>query len=508
MRDDIFNVDNLRKNKDKELLNKIKSTNTKKVHTNTHTFSSINSSDELHLLGLDKEKVCITREGKSIFLYRLKDDSLYYIPEYLIPDFKHINMHIISYNVKEMIKYFYSFNVEIKYCWDVYIASRVLNENVSDTTLDGLYNLYINENDSQEIIKIYKLYRFQEKHLNKNNTKNKKLYNVYHDIELPCIRVIANMELNGIKVDKEYLYQLLNKYSEKDYDYRYLNNLKKNLTEDDTIHSTINQYAAVTGRMSISNPNLQNIPNTKEARDIFIPHEGSVLISADYSQQEIRILAELSKDPKMIEIFNNNRDVYSELASLIFNLPYEECLESANKDIRTKTKRVLLSIIYGVGYNNLANQLNCTVDEVKDIKQQILNIFNHIELFENKTIQDAKENKYVQTVFGRKRRFHTVDTDREYRQAINSTIQGTGADILKFVLIKLYNNKDLRDLGVKLIIPIHDEILFECPIENIGKAKDIIRNMMENSISEYLQIPIKCDIILLSRWGTEYKESE
>lgn len=508
MRDDIFSGKNLRQNKDKELLNKIKSTNVKQGPTTTQGFSSINSSDELHLLKLNKEKVCIVREGKNIFLYRLKDNSLYYIPDYLIPDFKYINVYIISYNVKEIIKYFYSFNVEIKYCWDVYIAARVLNENVSDTTLNGLYNLYIKENDSQDIMKIYKLYKFQEQHLNKNNTKNKKLYELYHNIELPCIRVITNMELNGIQVDYSYLFTLMNIYTKDDYDSRYLNNLYKNLDDNNVIHSNINQYAAVTGRMSISNPNLQNIPNNKEARDIFIPRPGNVFISADYSQQEIRILAELCNDQKMIDIFNNNKDIYAELASLIFKLPYEDCLESANKDIRTKTKRTLLSIIYGVGYKNLSEQLNCSIDEVKNIKQEILNIFKNIQIFETNTIEEAKTNKYVQTVFGRKRRFHNVDTDREYRQAINSKIQGTGADILKFVLVKLYNNKKLQDLGVKLIIPIHDEILFECPLENTDKATKIIKDIMENSFSEYLHIPMKCDIILLSKWGTEYINNE
>ena len=509
MRDNIFEGNNLRKNNDKKILDKIKSTKISKEYSNkTYNFTSINSSDELHLLKLNKEKVCVALDKDSIFLYRIKDNSLYYIPEYLIPDFKYINIYIISYNIKDVIKYFHSFNVEIKYCWDVYIASRVLNENISDTTLNGLYNLYINEKDSQDVIKIYKLYIFQEKHLNKNNTKNIELYKLYHDIELPCVRVIANMEITGIQVDYSYLFTLMNIYTKNDYDSRYLNNLYKNLDDNNIIHSTINQYAAVTGRMSISNPNLQNIPNTKEARDLFVPRDNNIFISCDYSQQEIRILAELSEDPKMIEIFNDNKDIYAELASLIFKLPYEDCLESTNKDIRTKTKRILLSIIYGVGYKSLAEQLNCSIDEVKNIKQEILNIFKNIQRFETNTIEEAKTNKYVQTIFGRKRRFHNVDTDREYRQAINSKIQGTGADILKFVLVKLYNNKHLQNLGVKIIIPIHDEILFECPIENREKAKDIILNIMEKSISEYLHIPMKCDIIFLNKWGTEYIESE
>ena len=138
----------------------------------------------------------------------------------------------ISYNIKEIIKYFKTYNVEIKYCWDCYIAARVLNENTSDTSLDGLYKLYINENDSQDVIKIYKLYKFQEQHLNKNNTKNIALYNLYHNIELPCIRVIANMEMNGIQVDYSYLFTLMNIYTKDDYDSRYLNNLYKNLDDN------------------------------------------------------------------------------------------------------------------------------------------------------------------------------------------------------------------------------------------------------------------------------------
>lgn len=504
MREDIFNTNNLRKNKDKDLLNKVKKS---KVTTNNflrYNIVTISSIDDLYLLNLNKEKVCVSREKDGMFMYRIKDNTLYYIPIDLISEFNKISVYIISYNIKEIIKYFKKYNVEIKYCWDCYIAARILNENTSDTSLDGLYKLYINENDSQAVIKIYKLYKFQEQHLNKNNTKNIALYNLYHDIELPCIRVIANMEMNGIQIDYPYLFTLMNIYTEDNYNSHYLNNLYKALDDNSVIHSNINQYAAVTGRMSISNPNLQNIPNNKEARDIFIPRQGNIFISADYSQQEIRILAELCNDPKMIDIFNNNKDIYAELASLIFNLSYEDCLEKNNKDIRTKTKRILLSIIYGVGYKSLSEQLNCSIDEVKNIKQEILNIFKNIQIFEASTIEDAKTNKYVQTVFGRKRRFHNVDTDREYRQAINSKIQGTGADILKFVLVKLYNNKELQKLGVKLIIPIHDEILFECPIENTDKATKIIKDIMENSFSEYLHISMKCDIILLSKWGTEY----
>ena len=493
----ISNID-LRKNNDKEILRKLNRTSHKITSINdTYPIIYLNSGEDLNNLNLDQEKICLSIDKDNIFLYRLKDSFLYCFSNELIPLFKDIEVYIISYNIKEVIKYFYSFDTEIKYCWDCYIASRIIDENISDTSLANLYKLYINEGDSQDIIKIYKLYKLQEKYFIENSLE---LCDLYYNIELPCVRIVANMELNGIRVDEEYLNDLINKYSsEKKY---YLENLKRYVTKDSIIHSNINQYAAVTGRMSISNPSLQNIPNNKEVRDLFIPREGNIFISSDYSQQEIRILTELCKDPKMLEIFNSGKDIYSELASLIFDLSYEECL---NSNIRNKTKQILLSIIYGVGYNSLAKELGCSIEEVKEIKNKILNIFRYIPEFENKTIEEVIKNKYIQTEFGRRRRFHDLITNREYRQAINSKVQGTGADILKLVLVKLYYNKELKDLGIKLIIPIHDEILFECPIENRYLARDSIKNIMEN-IS--LQIPMKCDIKFLKRWGTPYVEGE
>lgn len=502
MRDNILNISNIRKNKDKEILNKVESLNS--TISDYKNFTSINSVEEFNQLNFYKEKICISLDKEGIFIYRIKDDSMYYLSNSLLYVFNNSTACIISYNIKDVLRRFSLFDAEVKYCWDCYIAARVLDENITDVSLNSLYKKYSNGKDSQDAIKIYKLYVSQNKLLNE---ENKELQDLYYKIELPCIRVIFNIENNGIKIDSEYLNTLLSKYSRKDYDYRYLTKLKDSV-DNNYIHSTINQYAAVTGRMSIRNPNLQNIPATKEARDIFIPNDGNIFISADYSQQEIRILAELSKDKTMQSIFDSGEDIYSKLASILFNKSYEECLEKNNKDIRTKAKRVLLSIIYGVGSQTLSEELNCSIDEVEKIRDNILDIFENIQPFENKTIDEAKSNKCVSTIFGRKRRFKEFNSYREYRQAINSRIQGTGADILKFVLIKLYNNKEIKNLGVKILLPLHDEILFECPIENREAAQVIIRDIMENSFSSYLHVPMKCDIIYLNKWGTVYSENK
>lgn len=470
------------------------------------TIVDINSVNELSLLNLDKEYVCMSLDTSSIFLYRLSNNTIYRVPTEFVNEFSNIEIYVISYNVKDILKYFHTNGIDIKYFWDCYIASKVLDENIEDTSLNGLYYLYINDNDILDIEKIYKLYVFQKNEFYKD--ENEGLRNVYFNIELPCIRVVASMELNGIKIDKDYLLSIINDYSNSGnvYIYTKLCSILKNLDDNNYIHSNIDQYAAVTGRMYTREPNLQNIPNNKIIRDIFIPNDGNMFISFDYSQQEIRILSELCNDPKMISIFSNNKDIYSEVASLLFNLPYENCLKSSSNDMRDVAKRILLSIVYGISYSSLANQLHCSIDDVKILKNKIFDEFKNIRVFENSVIHEVLSTNYVQTLFGRRRRFSENISNREYRQAINSKIQGTGSDILKLVLIELYNNKDLRKLDVNILLPLHDEILFECPSNNILQAKEIIRKVMEESVLKYLHMPMKCDIKYFKKWGTPLTE--
>lgn len=363
----------------------------------------------------------------------------------------------------------------------------------------------------------------------------------------------------------------------------YIDKLPECLKKDGRVHCSINQYGAKTGRMSSDNPNLQNIPShNKDIRKMFVASPGCVLMSADFSQQEPKVMTAMCQDPAMIQAYHEGKDLYASIASLAFNKPYEDCLEfrpdgttnREGKERRSSAKSILLGILYGRGINSVAEQLHTTKQKAQQIQDKVFKGFPAIKQFEEDTIRMAEELGYVTTFWGRKRRLpemqleeyefkwkpgygdddplsfdnEVVDFEvpeelkRKYikklnkvwgsqkrkiyeeaneegiwivdnggkiadatRQCVNSRIQGSAADMTKLAGIIIHNNERLKELGFKLLIPIHDEYLAECPKENAKECAKLFNDCMCEAAKD-LNLPMKTDVSITEKWyGPEVK---
>ncbi|MGV8962095.1 MAG: DNA polymerase I [Candidatus Saccharimonadaceae bacterium] len=273
------------------------------------------------------------------------------------------------------------------------------------------------------------------------------------------------------------------------------------------IHTSFNQTVAATGRLSSTNPNLQNIPirdaRGKAMRKVFIPDEGCTFLSADYSQIELRIMAHLSNDKNMNEAFNNDLDIHSATAAKIYKVPLEE----ATSEMRNKAKTANFGIIYGISVFGLSERLAIPRGEAKDLIDGYFETYPDVKLYMDKSIEKAKENGYVETLFGRKRFLPDINSRngivRGYaeRNAINAPIQGSAADIIKVAMIRIFKRFEEAKLKTKMILQVHDELNFNVPIEELEEAKKIVVEEMENAYK--LNVPLKTD----SGWGKNWLEA-
>lgn len=350
------------------------------------------------------------------------------------------------------------------------------------------------------------------------------------------------------------------------------------------IHASFNQNGADTGRLSSSDPNLQNIPSHNgEIRNMFIAGKGNVFIFADYSQQEPKSTAWLSQDENMLEIYQDpNADLYPEVASTAFHVPASECVEfredgtvnKEGKERRSKAKVIQLAMTYGQAAYSLAQSLGCKIKEAQGIQDRFFARFPRIKEFTENTYQFAYENGYVETVWGRRRHlpdmqlepyefswldgvgnnFDLLDFDNESevqevpydlqeeymdaldkcfkwqdkqkifeqakrdnlkivdntlkiadaeRQAINTPIQGTSADMVKLSMVNLANNKEFRKLGGRIVLQIHDEIGIEGPEENAKELCRVFKQVMETSPQVKIKLPWRCDMVVCKEWNGE-----
>ena len=351
------------------------------------------------------------------------------------------------------------------------------------------------------------------------------------------------------------------------------------------IHASFNQLGADTGRFSSSDPNMQNIPShNNEIRKMFKASPGYVLLSSDYSAQEPRITAHMSQDEKMIKAYRDGKDLYVEIASIAYGLPYDECSEfradgtknPKGKERRNSAKAIVLGVCYGKGIAAIAEDLGVTKKKAQEIYDKVMTSFPGLKQFMEDSETMAREQGFVTTAWGRKRRLPNmqlppyefsyidgvprdfdplfddedefedgaleVDDETIYRytnqllntynwkakenikarakeegilikdnggyiaeatrQCVNSRIQGSAADQIKLAMIAVGNDKQLRELGFKLLLTVHDELIGECPRENAKAVSDRFAYLMIDAARD-LAVPSKCDVEITERWYGE-----
>ena len=273
------------------------------------------------------------------------------------------------------------------------------------------------------------------------------------------------------------------------------------------VHTSFNQTVTATGRLSSSNPNLQNIPirdeNGKEIRKAFIPDEGCLFFSADYSQIELRIMAHLSEDKNMIDAFLSNHDIHAATAAKIYKID----LKDVGSDMRRKAKTANFGIIYGISVFGLAERMNVDRKEAKELIDGYFETYPGVKAYMDKSIQVAQEKGYVETIFHRKRFLPDINSRnavvRGYaeRNAINAPIQGSAADIIKVAMARIYQRFQAEGIQAKMILQVHDELNFSVPVNEKERVEEIVIEEMEKAYR--MHVPLKADC----GWGKNWLEA-
>ena len=474
-----------------------------------------------------------------------------------------IGMYLLDYTVKDDISFVsHTFNYNLPLYEDTYGTDKRPKE-VDTATLKDIC-----------CRKAKFIYETRDRVL--TELKENEEEDLFNNIEMPLTWVLADMEITGIKVDKNYLKEIEtnlkikmddleqeiyddagvkfnimspsqlgkvlfetlkikypkkvkdNKYSTskdildkiiyahpivpKILEYRtlaklytnYAVGLQEEVREDGRIHTIFTQTLTRTGRLSSISPNLQNIPArqdfSKLIRKAFIPDEDSVLMSSDYSQVELRVFASMSGEENLIKAFNEGKDIHAKTASEIFHVPIDE----VTKDMRRKAKAVNFGILYGISSFGLSEDLGIDIKEAKEFIDNYLKTFPGIQEYMEKEKEEAYKNGYVKTLMNRKRvveelksKNYMIRSSGE-RMALNTPIQGTAADILKKAMVEIYAEFKKRNLKSKILIQVHDELVFNVLNSELEEVKTIVRNIMENTFK--LKVPLKVDIEVGSNW--------
>ena len=359
-------------------------------------------------------------------------------------------------------------------------------------------------------IKTKIIYEMAGEEFNINSTKQLGEI-LFEKIGLP----VTKKTKNGYSTDVDSLEKIKDKHPiiEQILDYRqymklnstYVEGLKPYInTKTKRIHSFFHQTITATGRISSTEPNLQNIPTRfelgKQVRKIFKPAEGKIYIDADYSQIELRVLAHMSGDKHMIEAFNEGQDIHKQAASKVFNVPIDE----VTKEQRSSAKAVNFGIVYGISEFGLGEQLGIPRKVAKQYIEDYLTQYIGIKDYMESIKEEAKKTGYVQTLFNRRRYIPELNSNnymvRQFglRAAMNTPIQGTAADIMKLAMINVYNELKTRKLESKIVLQVHDEMMLEVPIEEAQEVKQIVKEKMENVIK--LKVPLIADVSEADNW--------
>ncbi|MGD0753976.1 MAG: DNA polymerase I [Bacteroidales bacterium] len=311
--------------------------------------------------------------------------------------------------------------------------------------------------------------------------------------------------------NEEILQRLINKHPivDKVLEYRGLKKLLSTYVEalpllvdkkTGRIHTSFNQAVAATGRLSSNNPNLQNIPvkdaRGREIRKAFVPEKGHIFFSADYSQIELRLMAHLSKDKSMIADFLSGNDIHAATAAKIFSVD----INDVTREMRSRAKTANFGIIYGISSFGLSERLTIGRKEAKELIDGYFNSYPGVKIYMDESIKKARDAGYVTTMFGRKRYLNDIHSRNQVvrgnaeRNAINAPIQGSAADIIKIAMVRINDRMKSEKLLSKMILQVHDELIFEVPTSELEKLKEMVLYEMSNAVK--LDVPLKVD------WGT------
>lgn len=333
---------------------------------------------------------------------------------------------------------------------------------------------------------------------------------LFEDLALPCKKktksgystsadVLESLKNQHPVVSMVLQYRTLSKLNS-----TYCEGLLKVIGDDGRIHSSFNQTETRTGRISSTEPNLQNIPVRtelgREMRKFFTAREGWVLVDADYSQIELRVLADISGDKNMIDAFKNNQDIHAITASQVFNMP----LDFVTSEMRSRAKAVNFGIVYGIGAYSLAKDIGVTNKEAKNYIESYLKHYSGIDKYMHDVVEKAKDTGYVETVFGRRRYLPELSASNGMTRAFgervarNAPIQGTAADIIKIAMIKVDKRLTEENLEARLVLQVHDELIVECPSHESMRVAMILQEEMEKAVS--LSVPLVADSAVGKTW--------
>ena len=334
---------------------------------------------------------------------------------------------------------------------------------------------------------------------------------LFEKLKLPVVKKTKS----GYSTDVDVLEKLRTEHPiiEKILEYRQLTKLNSTYVEGlkpfinpktKRIHSFFHQTITATGRISSTEPNLQNIPTRiefgKQLRKVFKPAKGKVYIDADYSQIELRVLAHLSEDEHMIQAFKNGEDIHRQAASKVFGIPQEE----VTKEQRSSAKAVNFGIVYGISEFGLGQQLGINRNKAKEYIEQYLTEYAGVRLFMQESIKKAKETGYSVTLFGRRREIAELKSNnymvRQFgeRAAMNTPVQGTAADIMKIAMIKVFKELQIRNLETKIVLQVHDEMMLEAPISEKEEVKQLLKECMESATE--LKVPLIAEVSEAENW--------
>ncbi|KEI04250.1 DNA polymerase I [Clostridium botulinum] len=522
----------------------------------------------------NEEKIYVVNINK------IKNENCDKYLELLKKLFEDENIKKISHDIKNIYVVLRKYDIDAKnFSFDTKIAAYLLQPSKSDYILREiiLEKLSINIHESDEECKIKETYCIKEIYEKlQKEIKAANMEELFYNVELPLVKVLASMEYEGFKIDKDRLTEIgekfkvkietlekeIHEFADEDFnikspkqlgkilfekldlpvikktktgystnaevleklkdshpiiskiiEYRqitkldstYVEGLKHVIDKDGKIHSSFNQTVTTTGRLSSTEPNLQNIPIKyemgREIRKVFVPNnEESVIFSADYSQIELRVLAHIANDEKLIDAFKHHKDIHTITASEVFKVPIDEVTPL----MRSNAKAVNFGIVYGIGAFSLSKDINVSRKEAKEYIDTYFNRYPNVKKYIDDIISKAEQDGFVTTIMNRKRYIPEVQSRNKIvrsfgeRLAMNTPIQGSAADLIKLAMVHVYEELIKRNFKSTLILQVHDELILNVYKDELEEVKQMVVEKMEGVMN--LLVPLEADVNVGTTW--------